>query len=65
MFDPDDDCCDLYCDKSDHPKIKRVVCFKVDGYLPGDAIYLEYDRRLNVNLHTDVGFDTDNLIDKL
>ena len=61
MFDPEDDVTDLYADPSDLTKIKRVVCFKGNGHV----IYLEFDRRLQVDLETDVGVDSDDLIDKL
>ena len=61
MYAPEDDCTDLHYDISDLPKVKRVVCFKGCG----QVIYLEYDKRLQVNLDTDVGVDSDDLIDKL
>ena len=61
MFDPEDDCTDLYCDWSDLAKVKRVVCFKANGHV----IYLEYDKRLQVDLQTDVGVDSDDLIERL
>ena len=46
IFDPDEECMAYDCDGNLHPKMKRVVCFKVDEYLPGDVLYLEFDRRL-------------------